>query len=104
MIRIEGGRGVGKTTKLLFIAADKKHTIIVPTVRHKQNVENMAVKFLGRDNDIKIITAYEFFSPYFRPEKDEKFLIDDLEYVLADRHIVVYSMTPELKENTNEME
>jgi len=99
MIRIEGGRAVGKTTKLLFIAADKKYTIVVPTVRHKQNVEDMAVKFLGKDNDIKVITAYELFSPYFRPEKDEKFLIDDLDYTLADKHVVGYSMTCEVKEN-----
>ena len=99
MIRIEGRRGIGKTTKLLFIAADEKYTIIVPTIRHKINVEDMAVKYLGKDHDIKIITSYEFFSPYFRPEKDEKFLIDDLEYVLADRHVVGYSMTCEAKEN-----
>ena len=99
MIRIEGGRSIGKTTKLLFMAADKKYTLVVPTIRHKQNVEDMAVKFLGKDNDIKVITAYEFFSPYFRPEKDEKFLIDDLEYVLADRHVVGYSMTCGEKES-----
>ena len=99
MIKIEGGRGVGKTTKLLFIAADKKYTIIVPTVRHKINVEDMAVKYLGKNHDIKIITAYEFFSPYFRPEKDEKFLVDDLDYVLEDRHIVGYSMTCNTKED-----
>lgn len=99
MIRIEDGRGVGKTTKLLFIAADKKYTIIVPNVSHKQYVEDMAIKYLGKDNDIKIITAYEFFSPYFRPQIGEKFLIDNLKYVLADRHVVGYSMTCEEKEN-----
>ena len=99
MIRIEGGRCVGKTTKLLYLAKEQGHTIVAPNIRFAKNVEEMAIKYFGKEHGVKIVTTYEFFSPYFQPEKDVKFLIDDLEYVLADRHVVGYSMTCGTKES-----
>ena len=56
MIRIEDGRGTGKTSRLLLIAKENGQTIVVPTFRHKQFVEDLATIYFGKDHGIKIVT------------------------------------------------
>lgn len=95
MIRIEDGRGTGKTSRLLLIAKENGQTIVVPTFRHKQFVEDLATRYFGKDHGIKIITAYRFFDPKYIQGKKERFLIDDLDYILMNYKIVGYSMSKE---------
>ena len=95
MIRIEDKRGTGKTSRLLLIAKEHGQTIVVPTFRHRQYVNDKARQYFGNDHGIKIITAHEFWTPEFRSKPNETFLIDDLEWTLQSRHVVGYSMSVE---------
>lgn len=95
MIRIEDGRRTGKTSRLLLIAKENGQTIVVPTFRHKQFVEDLASRYFGKDHGIKIITAYRFFDPKYSQGKNERFLIDDLDCILANYRVVGYSINTE---------
>ena len=95
MIRIEDKRGSGKTTRLLLLAKVHGHTIVAPTFRHQQFIQDKAKEYFGEDHGIKIITAHEFLSDCFHGDPDESFLIDDLEWILQKRHVVGYSMSIE---------
>ena len=95
MIKIEDKRGTGKTSRLLLIAKEQGQTIVVPTFRHANYVKDQATRYFGKDHGIKIITAYRFFDPKYSQGKNERYLIDDLDCVLANYRVAGYSINTE---------
>ena len=94
MIKIEGARGSGKTTKLLHIAKEHEYTIIVPNIRYREFTRDLAREHFGKDHGIKIMTMHEFHNR-LEGNRNEQLLIDNLDYILQDHHIVGYTMNKE---------
>lgn len=87
MIRIIGGRGSGKTTKLLNLAAENGYTIVAPNERMADFVRHMAVE---KGLNVSVISAYEL--PYrMKGNARQKFLVDELEMFLLSLGIEGYS-------------
>ncbi len=93
MIRVKGVRQSGKTTYLLKIAQKEGWTVVVPNHHAVRCVREMADN-LGI-NDVRIISADEFFS-----EKEgttlkpgSKYLIDELDWFLGCLGVQGYSNT-----------
>lgn len=95
MIKIEDKRGTGRTSRLLLIAKEQGQTIVVPTFRHLQFVSHLAERYFGKDHGIKIISTCQFFDPDFYPDENERFLIDDLDCILACKHVDGYVIEEE---------
>ena len=95
MIKIEGARGSGKTTKLIEIA-EKDHLIIVePTTQERDRVKHI-VDESGKD--VKVISMKEFMN-FQNGRTHLQFLVDELDFFLAILGVVGYSQNitvPEL--------
>ena len=91
MIRIEDKRGTGKTSRLLLLAKEQGHTIVVSNPRHAGYVDDLAKRYFGPDHGINIITAHKFFDKPWMREPNETYLIDELEMVLEAMHVAGYS-------------
>ena len=87
MIRIIGGRGSGKTTKLLNLAAENGYVIVAPNVRMAEFVRRMAAE---KGLNVTVISAHEL--PYrMKGTVRPKFLVDNLEMFLMSLGIEGYS-------------
>ena len=87
MIRIIGGRGSGKTTKLLKIAERDGFVIVEPNARMTDYVRHMAIE---NGYNVNVISAHELLYRQHRVI-GEKYLVDELESFLISLGVVGYS-------------
>lgn len=95
---IRGGRGSGKTTKLVAMAATHKYHIVCPSYAHVKHIENIA-KELKLDIP-KPITIHDL-EKLWGIGMDKKVLIDDIDTtlrVLFRREVRAVTITGEVGE------
>ena len=84
MNMIIAGRGAGKTTMLIHMSHDKKIPILVPTTKVARFIKDRA-KAMNLDIPAPV-TMFQFLnndSKYSCNNKKERFLIDELDSILA---------------------
>ena len=93
MIVVEGARGSGKTTKLLYLAAGCNGTVVEPTSGVARFVQDMA-KRLGLNN-VKVISSRDFGHEWFYKagKKNNAYFIDQLDDMMRMMNVKGYSVT-----------
>ena len=87
MIKIVGGRGSGKTTKLIEYASKNDCVIVEPTFEMARHVLMMA---RNKGYNIKVISSYDFI--FCKPnDGGTKYLIDEIDMFLKSLGVIGYS-------------
>ena len=95
MKRILGGRGTGKTTKIIQKAIEDDAVIVVPAFRCIDNVLHLAEK-LGCKDKVKCITFSQFVNGQtMRILPPDHYYIDELDWCLSSLGVIGYSNTEE---------
>lgn len=96
MIRIEGGRCTGKTTKLIELALENNFaTIVVPTYRHAWYV-NAMISDMGYEG-LSVIPFHQFIKDALW-NHGGKYVIDELDACLENCGVIGYTNFVEEKQ------
>lgn len=79
MIVINGGRGTGKTTRLIMLAASTNSIIVTHDAQAAKNIMVLS-KEIGYP--VEAVSAHAFFDERYRGKKTTNILIDELDAVL----------------------
>ena len=93
MIVVEGARGSGKTTKLLYSEAGCDGIVVEPTSGIARFAQDMAKRL--RLNNVKVISSRDFGHEWFynAGKKNNAYFIDQLDDVMLMMGIKGYSIT-----------
>ena len=97
MYKVRGQRGTGKTTKLLEYAAKHGYVLVEPTERSVKCIVDMAKKN-GIDN-VRVISLFDYIKQVYYGTKQQRFLIDEVDYCLSLLDVVGYSGPVEMPQS-----